>query len=555
MRNVIFIPILLVVFALQNVQAQSWKWAVCSGFDATDQSNAVAVDGHGGIYITGWYLSNMMPFGPDTLYGAAGYKHVFLAKYDSAGNALWGIGAGGGGDAYSTSLTIDKWDNVYISGYFFAHTFVLGSDTLTNNDSTGYFASVFLAKFTPNGNCVWAKQGVGYGQGEGIAADPYGNIYETGFYTSPTEVFDSIILTTPMFGTVNSYLVKYDSAGHVLWAKAASDSGYLVEGYCVATDSKGDVFVGGIFNSPTLVLGADTLSTAAGSGIYLAKYDSAGHVLWARAAGDSAVVQPNALAVNKYGSAFIAGYFNAATLTFDTTVLHTYGGLNMFLAAYDSTGHPRWAKCGNDSYSMVTGLATDTSGCVYATGYFDCTTMTLDGVTMPSASGGMQAYMAKMDTAGHLQWCIAAGNGLAQPYGIAVGIHEGDVYITGIFEAAEVFDTTIIYIPGAGGTYVNVFLANYSDLPLQTSNIVKSHSEISLYPNPAHAMLNVVCMDGALSQAAIVDVLGRTIACQAVAVGGGHYAIDVDLLAPGNYCLRAVGGGTTFIKQFTIAKK
>ncbi|MGZ4049602.1 MAG: hypothetical protein ACXVNN_09570, partial [Bacteroidia bacterium] len=53
-----------------------------------------------------------------------------------------------------------------------------------------------------------------------VAADAAGNSFAVGYYRSASVTFGSFTLTSP--GTANHFfVVKYDAAGTVLWAKAA----------------------------------------------------------------------------------------------------------------------------------------------------------------------------------------------------------------------------------------------------------------------------------------------------------------------------------------------
>src|SRR6187399_1172296 len=64
------------------------------------------------------------------------------------------------------------------------------------------------------------------GQGDDITVDVTtdrnGNVYIIGTFTSPYVVFgiDTLIRTGSLAGAVNTFIVKYDPAGNVIWTKS-----------------------------------------------------------------------------------------------------------------------------------------------------------------------------------------------------------------------------------------------------------------------------------------------------------------------------------------------
>ena len=86
---------------------------------------------------------------------------------------------------------------------------------------------------------------------------------------------------------------------------------------------------------------------------------------------------------------------------------HTFGGLDgnssagerdLFVVKYDSSGTKQWTRqLGTSSGDYAEGVATDSSGNVYVTGY---TTGGLDG---NSSSGDYDLFVVKYDSSGNKQ--------------------------------------------------------------------------------------------------------------------------------------------------------
>lgn len=151
---------------------------------------------------------------------------------------------------HSISLAADRMGNSFTTGYFYTPTITFGSTTLTNTSSAA--TDIFLAKYDISGNFKWAKKagGSNYDAPNSVAADVSGNVYVTGFYSSPSISFGSTTFTSS--GITRTFLVKYDSLGNILWAKSPIGGS---QAYCVTTDSGGNVFITGNYTD-TLVLGS-----------------------------------------------------------------------------------------------------------------------------------------------------------------------------------------------------------------------------------------------------------------------------------------------------------
>src|ERR1017187_4094350 len=192
-----------------------------------------------------------------------------------APNWEWARSSGGISDDEGMSIAVDGSGNRYVTGYFHSSTITFGTTTLTNN-GTGTTEDMFIVKYDPNGNVLWAKSagGSGFDWGHGIAVDSSGNSYVTGYLGSSPITFGSIILTNP-----GMFIAKYNANGNVVWAKSAggSDNDY---GNSIAVDDSGNSYVIGSYASSTITFGTTTLTNdSAGLGdIFVVKYDSSGNV-------------------------------------------------------------------------------------------------------------------------------------------------------------------------------------------------------------------------------------------------------------------------------------
>ncbi len=300
-------------------------WAKSAGGTDYDIANSVAVDASGNTYLTGMFGSPTITFGSTTLTNVGAYN-IFLTKYDAAGNVLWAKKAGGENADEAFSVAVDASGNTYLTGMFCSSSITFGSTTLTNANGIHQTPDLFLAKYDAGGNVLWAKSvgGTGYECAYSVAINASGNPYVAGYFNSSTLSFGSTTLTNA--GNPDIFLAKYDAGGNVLWAKSAGGTGTDIA-TSVAVDNSGNPYVVGYFTDSTFTFGSTTLTNAdttsiwGSDDIFLAKYDNAGNVLWAKSAGGTGTDDATSVAVGTSGNPYVVGYFTDSTLTFGSTTL------------------------------------------------------------------------------------------------------------------------------------------------------------------------------------------------------------------------------------------
>jgi len=159
--------------------------------------------------------------------------------------------------------------------------------------------------------------------------------------------------------------------------------------------------------------------------------------LWAQRAGGGTNDEARAVAVDPAGNVVVTGFF-MDTASFGTTNLVSAGLEDIFLAKYDAEGRLLWARrAGGSGFDQGRGVATDASGNIFVTGLFQAAA-SFDG-TVLSSSGLSDVFLAKYSPAGALLWVRAAG-GNDYDEGRAVAVDAaGNAYITGFFDATASF--------------------------------------------------------------------------------------------------------------------
>ncbi|MBO94483.1 MAG: hypothetical protein CMI32_06245, partial [Opitutales bacterium] len=154
------------------------------------------------------------------------------------------------------------------------------------------------------------------------------------------------------------------------WGHCVGGNSEDVEVVSVAVDSSGDTYYAGSFGDFAL-FGDIPLYSSGGSDIFIAKLSSNGSWQWAVKAGGSSSDHGKGIAVDSSGNAYVTGYFYG-TATFGSTSLTSSGSNEIFIAKLSSSGSWQWAvKAGGTSDDRGYGIAVDSSGNAYATGYFN----------------------------------------------------------------------------------------------------------------------------------------------------------------------------------------
>ncbi len=351
--TILIIVVLLISSSNTFSQAPNWAWAKNPGwYGFEDGASKICVDCLGNVYMTGTYSTPTISFGSFILTNVNAINDTFdiyIAKYDPNGNVLWAKSIGGRSDDFAGSVTTDSFGNVYLVGYFWSDSIIFESITLTNIQGHNGAGDIFIAKYDSTGNILWAKSAGGYGNDAAIAVstDFIGNVYVAGGFQSSSITFGTTTLTNS--DTINQvlylFIAKYDSAGNVLWAKGTGGS-YDDGVSSITTDVFGNLYITGGFQSDSITFGTITLINSSANllNMFLVKYDSTGNVIWAKKAGGDNNTEGTSVSTNVYGNIYVCGSFQSHTLNFDSNILTLVGIEDLFLVKYDSTGNVLWAK-------------------------------------------------------------------------------------------------------------------------------------------------------------------------------------------------------------------
>ena len=396
------------IFLAKYDASGNYVWARGMGGTGADQGNFLALDLSGNLVVTGSFnvTADFDPGSGTSNLTSAGSYDIFIAKYNSSGDFVWAKGMGGTDADVGNSFAIDGSGNVVLTGYFNSTSdFDPGSGT-SNLTSAGS-SDIFIAKYNSSGDYVWAKAmgGTSADVGNSLALDVSGNLVVTGYF-QVTADFDPGSGTSNLTsaGSSDIFIAKYNSSGDYVWAKGMGGTGND-QGYFLALDGSGNLVVTGYFNGTADFdpgSGTFNLTSAGGNDFYIAKYNSTGDYLWAKAMGGTGSDVGNSLALDGNSNVVVTGYFNGTNIDFDpsanTSTLTSAGGSDIFIAKYNSSGDYVWAiGMGGTGADQGNCLTLDGSSKLFVAGHFKAT-VDFDpnaGTTnLTSMSGGQYGFVA-----------------------------------------------------------------------------------------------------------------------------------------------------------------
>lgn len=431
------------------------------GGTSTDKANSIAVDGSGNIYITGFF-NGTVDFDPSlatqTLISNGG-NDIFIAKYDNLGNYVFAKSIGGTSIDEALSLSLDPSGDIILTGYF-NNTVDFdpgpGIQNLTANGSDAFFS-----KYSNSGNYIYAKKIGGFGseQSKSLSVDVSGNIYLTGDFDFTCD-FDPSLGTqtiTPV-GSKDIFIAKYDNNGNYLFVKGIGSSNTEIVND-ITTDGSNNIYIAGSFLGsvdfdPSIA--TQTLTSAGGYDIFIAKYDLSGNYIYAKSMGGTASDDCNSISVDASMNVYITGPF-LLTADFDPSAAVQNliaGGFfqDIFIAKYDVNGNYIYAGSMGSNTSGDVGQANtiDNSGNLIFSGYFR-NTVDFDisaSVQNQTTPGINNAFITKYDNVGNYMWALTLGNypnlgGMNEYCREVVYDVTGNVYVIGSYQGITDFDPSI----------------------------------------------------------------------------------------------------------------
>ena len=476
------------------------------GGTGNDSGSSIDIDNSGGIYITGTTGSTAFPTQNPFQPSNAGLEDVFVTKLDPTGSSIvYSTYVGGAGNDHGDGIFVDKTSGA---------AYVVGRvDALSVNFPTtlGAFATTyrggdfdaFVLKLNSQGNGLAYSTFLGGEENDsaiGVVADSSGNAYvtggtrSTGFPATPN-AYQSFVA-----GDTDAYLVKVNPAGSSLLYSTLLGGGATDRGSSVKIDNAGNAYFVGYTSSQDFPIETAFQNSLAGSfDAFVAKIDTnasgAASLAFCSYLGGSSDDKGYGLALDPGSNLYVAGQ----TTSTDFPLLNPAqaakaGSFDAFVAKISSSGAKLYATyLGGSGDDRATGIAVNTSGNAYVTGYTASTNFPTAIPLQLANGGGTDTFVAKLNSSGNgLLYSTYLGGSANEDFtstttfsgNIAVD-SSGNAYVTG-YTASNNFPTVAPFQGANAGGASDAFIVRISDTT-PAADFAVSVSPASQTVNPGNA--------------------------------------------------------------------
>ncbi|MBA2563763.1 MAG: T9SS type A sorting domain-containing protein [Chitinophagaceae bacterium] len=462
-------------------------WVRTAGGSAGDDAFSIALNSSGQIYMTGFIDSD--PVFPvtffDTILSQESTRDMFLAKFDTSGNYLWGKFSGPGMQntfAQGFNLELDSNSNpvVHVStamaGELFPGWNVGIAPYIAQFDTAGTLQQLFT--FSSNYSL----------DASNFAIDSQNNYYVCGFWSADSVILGNQVLYNPKPGiTVIGYVSKFTNTGNLIWT-------YML---------------------------TDTTTGPAGT-------------------------RPWGIAIDNFDNVLLSGKTTAGLKcgNYVFTNVPGFSSLVPYLIKINPTGLPVWAAQGYQEFIIYgrSGLALKSNGNAVFTGAYRGTAIFNNDTLTQSFNGSSDLFLAEVDPNGQMLGAVKLGStGNNTDSYSTVTDPLDNVYMGGTFNG--VLSANTLSVSNSGG-YSDGFIAKYGTIC--TTGIEETNSAtnlmLNLFPNPVSNILNIASIDHTVNSLHIYNSLGQIVFKQQISPDNLEIIqINVSLFPPGIYIVKLTG--------------
>jgi hypothetical protein len=402
-------------------------------------ATALAVDHSGNVLVTGniWRSSKVSLIGRLLMAMPRLYSYYYQTRFNERGELIEE------GTLYAcdmarmfepTSIAETRDGYIYISGEY-NDIYTHYSNVRNLNTGPGAF---LIGLHRGNNEYVWGGPGNDLCLGLSITTDD--TIYTVG-------TFEDTVDFNPSAGTDNRisngeydiFLSRFDSGGNYETACTWGGVGKDV-GFDVCSDSRNNIYIFGYFSEVLHgdLLGDRQIVSSGDKDCLVMKMGRGGSLEWASTWGGYCMDECQAGVLSNSGTVVTAGQFTG-TIRVDTIngniELGTPDETDIFVAQLNENGGiASIFQLGSEGDNMVYGIASDSAGSVYITGYFKGTILSKDGGRI-EPSGNADAFLVKYNPDGELLWIDTWGSPGYVGVGHSVVVDwQGNVYVAGTSE-------------------------------------------------------------------------------------------------------------------------
>jgi len=379
MKRILLLTLLL-VSSFGFGQEPVIEWQKSLGGSLTDIAWSIQQTTDGGYILAGESDSS-----DGDVTGSNGSHDFWVVKIDSAGNITWQKSLGGTESdwAFSIQQTTD-------GGYI-----VAGSTESNDGDVTvlnGY-RDYWVVKLDLSGNITWQKS---FGGSSGDMAFSVQQTTDAGYIVAGGSASNNGD-ATENYGMGDSWIIKLDSYGNIIWQKSLGGSG--VDGaYSVQQTTDEGYILAGISDSNN----GHVTGNNGGYDSWIVKLDSSGNITWQKSLGGSGGDWSESVQQTTDEGYIIAGQSSSN----NGNVTDNNGGVDCWVVKLDTAGNIIWQKSlGSSGDDEAKSIRQTTDGGYIIAGISDSS---IDG-DVTGNYGGSDCWTIKLDSSGNITWQKSLG--------------------------------------------------------------------------------------------------------------------------------------------------
>ncbi|WP_297334066.1 T9SS type A sorting domain-containing protein [Flavobacterium sp.] len=529
-------------------------------------NTAITTDPDGNV-ITGGLIDSDTDFdmGDGESILTAEFITGYVAKYNNDGNLIWANKLDGVTQNNIRLVSTDANGNVYVSGLFSGicdfdpgpSAYLLEAVTEPSERT-----DLFIAKYDPEGNLLWAKD-IDAPQnniidGRTMYADGTG-VYISGSLIEITDFNpDEDEYNVEPIGINDSYLLKLSSDGDFEWVQNYGSVDNIVVINSIYTDSN-NIYLGGGMRGEVDFDSSGETAILTGTDpdffeSFLVKLDITGNYIWAKkfdSEYNNNII--NAIAGDSEGNIYAGGHFESPTdfnpgtdvFTLETVATDE---IQMFVTKLSDEGDLEWVKTieSNEGGSVMWGIAVNDSDNIYISGNYNGNINFIEGEQVMGSEANEDFFIAGMDNSGNYLWQKSITSDIMAAFANIAADNAGNIFCSGSFlNNIQFSDGTEFNMEDTDAA--DMFLAKYIN---SSTNIRESllSEEFVVYPNPSFGDITIE-HNGSLtgSEMSVYNQLGQEVKVITIS----NNIINLELSA-GIYILKADKGNESFTYKLII---
>lgn len=282
-----------------------WVRTLNTSIGASTSFKKLAVDSGENIIVVGAFSGTTTNL-PTNVTSLGSSPNAVVIKYNSSGTVQWSKVVAGNLTQDLSDVAVDSLGHVVAVGSFNGTTSTLDGYNITSAGKINGFAVKLDGSV---GSVLWSKVVGGNVESNtllAVAVDAADNIITGGsFYRAVTTLESDFNFSFP--GARAAILLKTNSGGVTQWVKHFSTGGSS-RVFAIAIQSNGDVLAGGNLHGSTTDMGSNDIVGAGQYDGWIGKFASTdGAIQWTRAIGGTGDDQVNSLATDSSGNLYVGG--------------------------------------------------------------------------------------------------------------------------------------------------------------------------------------------------------------------------------------------------------